>query len=133
MTTPSFDLLIVGRRKLAAAAGQSPTQQTLTKVRLRLVQQGYNERRLVYRNRVEANREKLVKSTIESAHNRERATQRKQRLNVLADIKQKDFVGGSCLTLLPIYNPIDLTEPKDLYRFGVRVSNICKKKSQYSN
>lgn len=123
MTTPSFDLLIFGRRKIAAAAGSSPTQQTLNKVRFRLVQQAFNERRVVYRNRIESNREKFILSTIENEHNRERATQRIQRLNILTDLKQKDPLAGSCLTLLSTYKPIDLTEPKDFYRFGVRVSH----------
>jgi len=126
MATPAFDFLILGRRRIAAAAGPSPTQQQLTKVRFRLIQQVFNQRRLVYRNRVEANRKKLVLSTIENAHHREQATQRVQRLNALIDLKRKNSIVDSCLTLLPSYKPIDLTEPKDFYRFGVRVSQKIK-------
>ena len=105
-----------------SAAGSSPTQQTLTKVRLRIVQQVYNNRRVVYRNRVETNRRNLLLSTIERAHNREEAIQRVQKHNVLADLKQKDAVVDSSFAFTQSYEPIDLTEPKDLYRFGVRVS-----------
>ena len=123
MAAPQFDLLLFGRRKIAATGGPSPSHQSLTKARLRVVQQVFNNRRVVYRNRVETNRRNLIISTIESAHNRERAAQRVQRLNVLTDLKRKDLVADSCLTLLSSYNPIDLTEPKDFYRFGVRVSS----------
>jgi hypothetical protein len=114
----SFDLLLFGRGKTAGVAGSSSTQ-----LRLRVVQQVYKNRRLVYRNRVESSRCNLVLSTIENAHKREQATQRIQRQNVLTDLKRKKLYVDSCLTLLPTYAPIDLTEPKDFYRFGVRVSN----------
>jgi len=50
MATPSFDLLLVGRGRIASVAGTAPTQQTLTKARLRIVQQVFNNRRVVYRN-----------------------------------------------------------------------------------
>jgi hypothetical protein len=130
MTTPSFDFLILGRRQIAAAAGSSPTQQALTKARFRLVQQVYNNRKLVYRNRIETNRQNLILSTIESAHNREQATQRLQKHNVLTELKRKNSIVDSCLTLLPSYKPIDLTEPKDFYRFGVRVSQKIKISNQ---
>lgn len=121
MTTPSFDLLLFGRQKLAAAAGPSPTRQALTKVRLRIVQQVFNNRRVVYRNRVATNRQNLLLSTIENDHHREQATQRLQRQHILADLKQEKILVDSCSTLLPSYQPIDLTEPKNFYRFGVRV------------
>jgi len=133
MTTPSFDLLIIGRRRIAAAAGSSPTQQAITKARIHLVQEVYNNRKLVYRNRVEKNRQKLVLSTIESAHNREQAAQRLYRHHVLTDLKRKNSTVDSCLTLLPSYKPIDLTEPKDFYRFGVRVSQKIKIPSNINN
>ncbi|CAF1018621.1 unnamed protein product [Rotaria sordida] len=122
MSTP-FDLLIFGQRKIAATAGSSLKQETLTKIRLRIVQQVYNDRRLVYRNRVETNRRNLVLSTIENAHKREQAVQRTQKENVLTDLKQEKYTIDSCLALLPSYEPIDLTEPKDAYRFGVRVQS----------
>jgi hypothetical protein len=123
MTTPTFDLLLFGRQKLAAAAGSNPSQKTLTKVRLRIVHQVFNNRRVVYRNRVAANRQNLLLSTIENAHHREQATQRIQKHHVLAGLKGTNLLVDSCLTLLPSYQPIDITEPKDLYRFGVRVSD----------
>ena len=123
MAAAPFDLLLFGHQKIAATAGSTPTQQNLTKVRLRIVQQVFNNRRLVYRNRVETNRRNLILSTIENAHHREQATQRLQRQNVLIDLKRKNSIIDSCLTVLPSYEPIDLTEPKDFYRFGVRVSH----------
>lgn len=122
MSTP-FELLLFSRRKIAAASGSSPTQQTLTKVRFRIIQQVFNSRRLVYRNRVETNRRNLVLSTIENAHKREQATQLIQKENLLTDLKQRKFVVDSDILLLPSYESIDLTEPKDFYRFGVRVSH----------
>jgi hypothetical protein len=126
MTTPTFDLLIFNPRKIAAASGSAPTRHTLNKVHSRLVQQVFKNRRLVYRNRVETNRQKLILSTVENAHQREQATQRIQKYNVLTEFKRKNLLVDSCLTLLPSYNPIDLTEPKDFYRFGVRVSHQRK-------
>jgi hypothetical protein len=132
MATPSFDFLLFGRRKIAAEAGSSPTHQTLTKVRLRIIHRVFNHRRLVYRNRVEVNRQNLVLSSIENAHNRERATQRIQKHKILTDLKRKNYsVVDSSLTLLPSYKPIDLTEPKDFYRFGVRVSHQRKDVMKY--
>ncbi len=83
MATPSFDLLLFGRQKLAAVAGSSPSQQTLTKVRLRIVHQVFNNRRVVYRN--------LLLSTIENTHHQEQATQRLQKQRVLTDLKRQIF------------------------------------------
>jgi hypothetical protein len=65
MTTPTFDLLLFDRRKLAAAASSSPSQQMLTKVRLRIVHQVFNNRR------VATNRQNLLLLTIRNAHHRE--------------------------------------------------------------
>jgi hypothetical protein len=70
-----FDLLLSGRRKSAPVTGTTPTQQTLTKARLRIVQQVRNNQRVVYRNRVETSRRNLVVLTIENVHNREKAAQ----------------------------------------------------------
>jgi hypothetical protein len=123
MSGQSFDLLLFGRSKLAAA-GSSHSSQTLTKLRLRIVQQVYKNRRVVYRNRVETNRRNLILSTIEHAHHREEATQRLQKLNILTDLKQKNSVVDGSLALKQSYQPIDLTEPKEFYRFGVRVRII---------
>ncbi|CAF0875206.1 unnamed protein product [Rotaria sp. Silwood1] len=124
MSAP-FDLLILSQQKIAAAAGPSPSRETLNKVRLRIIQQVFNERRLVCRNRVETNRRNLVLSTIEHAHQREQATQRTQKENILTELKQEKYVIDSCLALLPSYEPIDLTKPKDFYRFGVRVQSAA--------
>jgi hypothetical protein len=60
MAIPSFDLLLFGRQKLAAVAGSSPSQQTLTKVRLRIVHQVFNNRRVVYRNQTATNCQNLL-------------------------------------------------------------------------
>ncbi|CAF2503868.1 unnamed protein product [Rotaria sp. Silwood2] len=122
MSAP-FDLLIFGQRKINAAAGSSPSQETLTKVRLRIIQQVFNERRLVCRNRVEANRRNLILSTIENAHKREQATQRAQKENILTELKQEKYVIDSSLALSPSYEPVDLSTPKDLYRFGTRLQS----------
>ncbi len=122
MSGQPFDLLLFGRRKLANAAGSGATQQELTKVRLRIVQQVFNNRRIVYRNRVETNRRNLILSTIEHEHKREQATQRVQKSNLLADIKQKKSVVDGSLAFAGSYEPIDISEPKAFYRFGVRVS-----------
>ncbi|CAF3136318.1 unnamed protein product [Rotaria socialis] len=117
----SFNLLLFGRRKIAATTGSSPTHQTLTKVRFRIIRQVFNDRQLVYRNRVEANRQKFVLSTIQSEHKREQSMQRLQKENILTDLKQKKSVVDSGLIVLPSYEPIGLAEPKDFYRFGVRI------------
>lgn len=122
MAGSAFDLLVVSRRKIAALVGPSPTQQQINKTRLRLVQEVYNNRRLVYRNRTEFNRQNLLLSTIERTHRREEATQRVHKHQILTDLKQiAPVVDSSCL-VVPVYEAIDLTEPKDFYRFGVRVS-----------
>ncbi|CAF1277700.1 unnamed protein product [Rotaria magnacalcarata] len=117
----SFDLLLFGRRKIAATTGSSPTHEALSKVRFRIIRQVFNNRRLVYRNRVEANRQNLVLSTIESEHKREQSIQRLKKENILTDLKQKKSVVDSGLVILPSYVPIGITEPKDFYRFGVRI------------
>ncbi len=85
MATPSFDLLLFGRQKLAAVAGSSPSQQTLTKVRLRIVHQVFNNRRIA------TNRQNLLLSTIENTHHQEQATQRLQKQRVLTDLKRQIF------------------------------------------
>ena len=112
MATPSFDLLVFGRRKLAEGNGN------LTKLRLQIVQRVFNDRRLVYRNRVEANRCHLLLSSIESSHQREQSTQRLQKDRILTDLKREK----SSLTRPGSSTSVDLTEPKDFYRFGVRVN-----------
>jgi hypothetical protein len=65
-------------------------------------------------------------STIENAHRREQATQRIQKDRVLNELKAKNVLVDSCLTLLPSYQSIDETEPKKFYRFGARVSDLKK-------
>ena len=124
MAAPGFDLLLFGQQKLAAAAGSSSNRQALTRIRLRIVHQVFNSRRIVYRNRVAANRQNLLLSTIENAHHREQAAQRIQKNRIINDLKAKNVVVDSCLTLLPSYQSIDVAEPKEFYRFGARVSDL---------
>ena len=133
MATPSFDLLVVGQQRIARVAGSSATQKALTKARFRLVQQVFNDRRLVYRNRVETNRKNILLSSLENSHRREQTTQRLQKNQILTDLRQRKTIVDSDLVLFPSYQPIDLPRPKDLYRFGVRVSPIDRiDQSEYS-
>ena len=120
MAAPSFDLLLFGRRKLAG--GPSPSQGTLNKIRFRIVQQVFNDRRIVYRNRVEANRLQLVLSVIENDFSRKQGLERIQRQKVLNGLKQQDSLPNSCVSTRPSSRSVDLAECKDFYRFGVRVS-----------
>jgi hypothetical protein len=122
MATPSFDLLVLGQQRIARVAGPAATQKTLTQVRLRLVHQVFNDRRLVYRNRVETNRKNLLLSSIEHTHHREQASQRLQKHQIITDLTRRKAIFDSGVALLPSYQSIDLPQPKDLYRFGVRVS-----------
>ena len=122
--TASFDLMVIGRRKLATAGTGigPPTRATLNKMRVRVVQQVFNDRRLLYRNRVQANRGRLVLSTIETNHHREQIHQRLQRYQILNDLKLKENSFKTTSENIFMYpKRIDLTEPKDFYRFGVRV------------
>lgn len=116
MATPSFDLLIVGQQRIARAAGSSTTQKALIKARLRLVHQVFNDRRLVYQNRVETNRKNILLSSIENSHQREQSSQRLQKHQILKELKGRKTIVDSDFVLRPF------SQPKDLYRFGVRVS-----------
>ena len=120
MAAPSFDLLLFGRRKLAG--GPSPSQGDLNKIRFRIVQQVFNDRRIVYRNRVEGNRLQLVLSVIENDFARKQGLQRIHRQKVLNGLKQQDSLPNSYVSTRPSSRSADLTERKDFYRFGVRVS-----------
>ena len=128
MANASFDLMVIGRRKLATAGTGigPPTRATLNKMRVRVVQQVFNDRRLLYRNRVQANRGRLLLSAIETNHHREQTQQRLQRYQILNDLKVKrnSFVTTS-ENIFTYPQPIDLTEPKDFYRFGVRVTRAA--------
>lgn len=121
MAAPSFDLLVLGQQRIAREAGPAASQKMLTRVRLRLVHQVFNDRRLVYRNRVETNRKTLLLSSIENTHHREQASQRLQKHQIITDLTRRKTIVDSRVTLPSSYPSIDLPQPKDLYRFGVRV------------
>jgi hypothetical protein len=113
-------MLIFGRRQLA---GLQASHGNLTKARLRIVHKVFNSRKLVYRNQAASNRCALVVSSLEKDHERERATQRINEQQILTDFKRAKLLDDTCIPLKEIYEPIDLTEPKDFYRFGLRVSD----------
>ena len=118
MSPTRFDLMVNGREKFNSTVYSSSLsyQANVNKMRSRIVEQVFNNRKYFYRNRVEFYQYQSMVTSLEKSHRHQRRKQIDTRQKIAEDLKQiRSIRYPSSLTT-------KLFKTKDFYRFGIRVN-----------
>lgn len=117
MPPTRFDFMFIGNDRRSATVHNSSLsyQANMTKIRSRLVEQVFNNRKYYYRNRVEINRCSSALISIKEKHRRERLKQIAEKQKVIEELQKIPIVQ------YPSASKAKLVKSRDSFRFGVRV------------